>query len=87
MLERVVQLIRRCLYHLLIIETELGYRRIELHFQPDALSLEGLRPMLRHFVQAIPQVVFTQLQPDFAAFECHLTFPFWKSANRRNLRG
>src|SRR5438067_2391610 len=86
-LERIVEQIRRNLLDLLIIEAECRDRRIDVRFQPHALALKCFRPALRKLVQAIAQVVLSELQNQFAAFQrttCAIAWTSFRSAGRKH---
>src|SRR5262249_23301329 len=68
-LQRVVEQIRGGLLHLLVVEAEIRNRWIERGVEPHALTLKRFLPALRELIEAVAQVIFAQLQNQFAALE------------------
>src|SRR5882762_2035864 len=65
----IVEKIGRRLLHLLVIEPEHRYRRINVDFQFDSLALKRFRPPFRKLLETISQIVLAQLQHQLAALQ------------------
>ncbi len=68
-LQRIIQQVGHALLHLLIVEFEQRQIRMNLHFQFDACALKRLLPAAGQVIDAVPKIVFAQLQNQLAALQ------------------